>query len=72
MSSIVREADVRFLATLEIVRRELAHLARTETRLGVESINRHWVEALETDLDAADVLEAFRHQLIKRAAILCS
>jgi hypothetical protein len=57
--TVVREAGTRFLATLEIVRRELAHLARSKARLEIESIDRQWVKALDTNLDAADVLEAF-------------
>lgn len=59
MSATVREAGTRFLATLEIVRRELAHLARSKARLEGETINRQWVKSLDTNLDAADMLEAF-------------
>lgn len=49
----------RFLATLEIVRREGAHLARTDARLFARPVNAAWVQALETDEDRAERLDAF-------------
>jgi hypothetical protein len=59
VSEHLREEQIRFLATLEIVRRELTHLLRSERKLGAASIDRRWVESLESDADAADTLEAF-------------
>ena len=59
MTSAQEEAKVRFLATLEIARRELALLEYSHSKLFTVTIDPHWVKQLSTDLDGAETLEAF-------------
>lgn len=49
----------RFLATLEIVRREGEHLRFSWNRLFDQEIDSQWVEGLERDPERAERLEAF-------------
>jgi hypothetical protein len=53
------EAKVRFLATLEIARRELALLEYSHSKLFSVTIDPHWVQQFSTDMDGAETLEAF-------------
>lgn len=58
-SGKLAEAKNRFLATLEIVRRELVVLKYSHGRLFASDIDPSWVEHLETNMDDAEKLEAF-------------
>jgi uncharacterized protein with HEPN domain len=59
VSSKQDEARVRFLATLEIARRELAVLDYSHGKLFSVNIDTQWVERLSDDMAAAETLEAF-------------
>ncbi|MDH5548092.1 MAG: hypothetical protein OEZ43_21145 [Gammaproteobacteria bacterium] len=59
MSQALSNDRVRFLATLEIVRREIKVYKYSQDRLFAMTIDRNWVEGLETDMQAAETLEAF-------------
>ena len=58
MTSAQEKAKVRFLATLEIARRELVVLEYSHSKLFSVTIDTHWVVQLRTDMDAAETLEA--------------
>ncbi len=53
------KVKARFLATLEIVRRELHVLEYSWQRLFSGTINRKWVESLDQNMVVAEQLEAF-------------
>jgi hypothetical protein len=55
----VTEPLDRFLATLTVVAHEASHLAYSLARLSEELITAGWVEALETQPELAERLEAF-------------
>lgn len=59
MNDGLQRARQRFLATLEIVRRELVHLKRSRDRLADRPLDAAWVGSLEENFDDADRLEAF-------------
>lgn len=59
MSNTREEAKVRFLATLEIARRELVVLDYSHARLFCATIDTQWVRRLADDMAAAETLEAF-------------
>jgi hypothetical protein len=52
-------AIARFLATLEIARRELAVLDYSHGKLFAARIDANWVRLLKDDMAAAETLEAF-------------
>lgn len=49
----------RYLATLEIVRRELNALDFSYKKLFSRTIDKKWVESLEQDMEAAEEVEAY-------------
>jgi hypothetical protein len=53
------QAKARFLATLEIARRELAVLDYSREKIFLASIDTDWVKRLAHDMEAAETLEAF-------------
>lgn len=59
MSEAGDEARVRFLATLDIARRELAVLEYSHGKLFSATIDADWVRRLTDDMAAAETLEAF-------------
>jgi len=59
MSLAQDQARVRFLATLEIARRELVFLDYSRGRIFSATINADWVERLSNDMPAAEILAAF-------------
>ncbi len=59
MTTQLEQARVRFLATLEIVRRELNVLKYSHEKLFSFSVDRAWVESLDNNMKAAETLEAF-------------
>ncbi len=50
---------MRFLATLEVVSRELLVLDYSHRKLFANPIEAQWVRSLEKDMEAAETLEAF-------------
>lgn len=56
---ITQTEQKRFLALLEIVRREGDLLRKTDARLFKENIDAAWVERLENEEDLAERLDAF-------------
>ena len=59
MNQQVSQVLARFFATLEIVRRELKVLQYSNAQLSSYKIDSVWVESLDTDMQAAEKLEAF-------------
>jgi hypothetical protein len=59
VSGAREEARARFLATLEIARRELAVLEYSHGKLFSFQIDAEWVKRLRDDMEAAETLEAF-------------
>ncbi len=59
MSDQSDEARRRFLATLEIARRELVVLEYSHKKLFSATIDASWVKRLTDDMAAAETLEAF-------------
>jgi len=59
MNALLNEKQSRFLATLEVVRRELVVFDYSSARLFVKNINVKWVDNLQNDMEAAEILEAF-------------
>jgi hypothetical protein len=59
LTSAQEEAKVRFLATLEIARRELALLDYSHAKLFALTIDARWARQLHDDMEAAETLEAF-------------
>ncbi|MBT8420812.1 MAG: hypothetical protein KJO08_08140 [Gammaproteobacteria bacterium] len=59
MSSTREKTKVRFLATLEIARRELAVLEYSHEKLFSMTIDVDWVQRLTDDMATAETLEAF-------------
>lgn len=59
MNSPAERVQERYLATLEIVRRELRVLEYSWKKLSHIKIDSEWVKSLDTDMDAAEDVEAF-------------
>ena len=53
------QARNRYLATLDIVRRELHVLDYSGKKLSARPIDKEWVESLEQDMEAAEEVEAY-------------
>ena len=63
MIAMLNEAQSRFLATLEIVRRELVVFDYSVNRLFAQEINQAWVESLENDMQSAEMLNSISSNL---------
>lgn len=59
MTSPSKRVKERYLATLEIVRRELRVLDYSWQKLSHRKIDSSWIEGLENDMEAAEEVEAF-------------
>ncbi|MEK6749726.1 MAG: hypothetical protein AABY83_11035 [Pseudomonadota bacterium] len=59
MTTALEMAKNRFLATLEIVRREINVLNYSSGRLFSFTIDKAWAERLRDDMQAAEILEAY-------------
>jgi hypothetical protein len=59
LSRVHDQARDRFLATLEIARRELTVLRYSQSKLFSQPIDARWASRLGQDMDAAETLEAF-------------
>lgn len=59
MTTVLDMAKNRFLATLEIVRREINVLNYSSGRLFSYTIDKNWAERLRDDMQAAEILEAY-------------
>nr|VFJ90252.1 MAG: hypothetical protein BECKLFY1418B_GA0070995_101916 [Candidatus Kentron sp. LFY] len=59
MIGVGSDARTRFLATLEVARRELLVFGYSHTRLFSMTMDADWVRRLTDDMAAAEILEAF-------------